>query len=635
MAIHDIDEPAIVDTIADLRGLSTTGPWTMARVLGYHTAGDGAGGLFQWDASAWKTAEIIAGRTTPDDGGTRIVPTGQTSGPGLWRRVAAAKERLNVRCFGARGDSTTDDSDAFEAACFYGPVHVSDGTYKLTRRITMYGRTNLIGTGPGCALQANIPEDYILYAESGHSGLIENVGFKNCVTRGAICLTYPAGEIQNGAHLWMLRKLRFWSQKGPAIVVDGVYDMNWADIDIYWPEARPGVTPTPQTDAAVVFLTGTNNLNIDGLHLEQPRYCGVHVASGAEISVQEGKIDCYGDASLSPTEGGFHIDGGSVRLSNFLFAGVVGPRIVMKGTASLTGDSTCSMGGAGNAPQIVLEGSYGTTGATYASLRPTWPKIAWMGSIGYLGGNTDQFATCFIDARMPNPLKRKGTVTVASAGNIHVGALSDITAGAGYDNRCTVASATSGHTERALIWTDYTTTTEHWYALPGVTASALGMGVDNDVFVEHAPHHRLDVKLDPRQFEFRLPIFATLLTTTVTSASYDATTGYTTVTVAATFPKTEYQGRWLYTDAGRWHKILEPADTTATDISTFRLPYDVTAEFPAATTVTVRTGAMVNASITGDRVVWGRDDMLVSASLETLRTKGRGPNEVYPLADGA
>ena len=160
------------------------------------------------------------------------------------------------------------------------------------------------------------------------------------------------------------------------------------------------------------------------------------------------------------------------------------------------------------------------------------------------------------------------------------------------------------------------------------------MSVNGGVFVKHSSHHGLDVKLDSRRFEYNRPIFATLLTTTVASASYDAATGYTTVTVATTFPKTEYEGRWLYTAPGRWHKILESAETTPT-VSTFLLPYDVTTEFPASSTVTVRTGAMVNASLQGDRVVWGRDDMLVSEALETLRRKGRGPNEVYPLADGA
>lgn len=633
MALHDIDELAIVDTIADLRSLATTGPWTMVRVLGYHSAGDGAGGLFRWDTSAWNSGEIIPGRSTPDDGGTRVVPTGQTSGPGLWRRVMASRDRLNVRCFGARGNNSTDDSDAFEAACFYGPVHVSDGSYKITRRITMTGKTSLIGTGQGASISANLPEDYILYAETGLSGLIENITFKNCTTKGAIYLGHPS-DIEKGAHLWMLHKLRFWGQKGPAIVTNGVYDMNWSDIDIYHPEARPGSDSAPETDSAVIFLSGTNNVNIDGLHIEQPRYCGVYIASGAEISIQEGKIDCFGSLASSPSVAGFYIDGGSVRLSTFRFAGVVAPRVIMKKTASLIADETCIMGGGGNAPQIVLEGSYSDTGATYSSLRPTWPKIAWMGHIGYLGGNTDQLATCFIDARMPTPLKRKGKVTTASGGNIHVGSLIDLSADAAYDNRCSVASAASGHTDRALAWIDYTTSDEHWYSLVGVTASSLGMGVNADVFIEHAPHHGLDVKLNPVNFEYRLPIFATLLTTTVASASYDATTGYTTVTVAATFPKTEYEGRWLYTASERWHKILESAETTP-DISTFLLPYDVTAEFPASSTVTVRTGAMVNASLQGDRVVWGRDDMLVSEALETLRRKGRGPNEVYPLADGA
>lgn len=92
-----------VDNMALLRSLTQRPP--VVNVLGFYTNGDQGGGLFEWNASS----------TTSDNGGTVILPTGASpAAPGRWLRQYSGS--LNVRWFGAKGDSVTDDHSAFNLA---------------------------------------------------------------------------------------------------------------------------------------------------------------------------------------------------------------------------------------------------------------------------------------------------------------------------------------------------------------------------------------------------------------------------------------------------------------------------------------------------------------------------------------
>lgn len=143
----------VANTIADLRTLvGNTGspPFHVTHVLGYYADGDGGGGFFFWDA----------GSTASDDGGLTIQPTA-SSGAGRWRRVLP-DGRLNVRYFGATGDSVTDDTAAVTAALSAlsptqgGIIYFPSGRYKLsstlslaTRNTTIEGDSGGGGDGPG------------------------------------------------------------------------------------------------------------------------------------------------------------------------------------------------------------------------------------------------------------------------------------------------------------------------------------------------------------------------------------------------------------------------------------------------------------------------------------------------------
>src|SRR5215510_540326 len=98
--IVPIDAPVVessVDTIAELRTLPG-GAFEHVMVNGYYSAGDGGGGIFRWNGTD----------ATTDNGGTIITPTGSVSA-GRWNRMYDQASALNVRWFGVRGDTTTDE----------------------------------------------------------------------------------------------------------------------------------------------------------------------------------------------------------------------------------------------------------------------------------------------------------------------------------------------------------------------------------------------------------------------------------------------------------------------------------------------------------------------------------------------
>jgi hypothetical protein len=97
-------------------------------VSGRTAVSDGGEGSFYWTSDT----------TTPDDGGTVVVPTGPRIG--CWKRVI--DESLNVKWFGATGNGTTDDTTAIQATIDIATttgqsVYLPDGYYRITNTINI------------------------------------------------------------------------------------------------------------------------------------------------------------------------------------------------------------------------------------------------------------------------------------------------------------------------------------------------------------------------------------------------------------------------------------------------------------------------------------------------------------------
>jgi hypothetical protein len=121
-----------VDTIAALRALSPA-QITAVSVLGYYAAGDGGGGEFY---------SVTSGGPYTDNGGTIITTGLGVTVTSAWLRVYSGD--VNVKWFGAKGDSASDDTSAINRAVqycqtFYGTLCFPIGEYLISSTIVISG----------------------------------------------------------------------------------------------------------------------------------------------------------------------------------------------------------------------------------------------------------------------------------------------------------------------------------------------------------------------------------------------------------------------------------------------------------------------------------------------------------------
>jgi len=122
---HRLDLLIQVDTIPDLLDIdiSSLPDGTQVSVAGYHTSGDGGGGIFYWDANEDKANHnggtiIDPTRPFPDDwSNSSQVDSWFTAGTGTgcWKRVYNGV--VDAQWFGAKSDATVDFGNILQHIC--------------------------------------------------------------------------------------------------------------------------------------------------------------------------------------------------------------------------------------------------------------------------------------------------------------------------------------------------------------------------------------------------------------------------------------------------------------------------------------------------------------------------------------
>jgi len=137
-------EVSSVTLISDLLEGDGGAQGDVATVAGFHSPGDGGGGLFRWDSSL----------SSGENGGTAFRAEGRDVG--RWVRMFEEHDPVHVRWFGARGDGSQDDSDAIQRAIDCAKrskrkLYFPQGHYSVDRSLdfTEWQGISVAGDGPG------------------------------------------------------------------------------------------------------------------------------------------------------------------------------------------------------------------------------------------------------------------------------------------------------------------------------------------------------------------------------------------------------------------------------------------------------------------------------------------------------
>ena len=146
---------AVVGNISALLSTTPIADGYTVFVKGYHTPGDGGGGVFYWDETEPKSSHnggtiIDPGRTFPTDWSDTSQQatwfTAAASGQGCWKRIYSGE--VNVRWFGAKGDDTTDDKQPFQQAFnANAAVVIPKGDYYCSNTISLNAYQYISGVG--------------------------------------------------------------------------------------------------------------------------------------------------------------------------------------------------------------------------------------------------------------------------------------------------------------------------------------------------------------------------------------------------------------------------------------------------------------------------------------------------------
>lgn len=139
---------SIVPTIAAARLLGD-GVSDYVQVIGYYSASDGNGGLFQW----------VSGSSATENGGTVLEPSDT---PATGRLIRVYNTPLTPKQFGAKGDNSTDDYTSFLNLITWitsnpGDIYIPGGTYIISNDLVIPANTTVFGDGAETILKKALP----------------------------------------------------------------------------------------------------------------------------------------------------------------------------------------------------------------------------------------------------------------------------------------------------------------------------------------------------------------------------------------------------------------------------------------------------------------------------------------------
>jgi hypothetical protein len=216
-------EIGAVATALDLNSRRPATDGAIVAAAGYHTPGDGGGGLFVWQASS---------EDKPDRG----LLFGNAEQAGRWRRVHDGP--INVRMFGARGDGRSDDTAAIQAAidaAAGAELRIPAGHWLVNR--TLRFRTPPDRHSPGLkiagdgmnatVIDCRVTDGPALSIEQGRGYVFGQGGFIRDIE--FIAPNAPAGHeqdgiVMSGAWLYTLQRVTIRNFRGNGLSVPFVSD---------------------------------------------------------------------------------------------------------------------------------------------------------------------------------------------------------------------------------------------------------------------------------------------------------------------------------------------------------------------------------------------------------------------------
>ena len=314
--------------------------------------------------------------------------TSDADGVATWSAPATAdRKQIFVTDFGAKGDGTTDDTNAFQTAIDSADVqgstvNIPAGDYKITQTLIVPAGVQLKGDGLGNSLDANsnsTPGTRISFYGSNVFAMEFSGDYVSCrnmtivdaggLAAGGIKLAHNNAAFTIGAafnDLFLLNFISGTSLKLEALISSGMAFCSFENIHIR--NAKKGIHIEVDTDGSFINLVSFRSINISGTGFEHgvltegglttTDWYGLSIQadcpSAGHIVMNTGSVNMYGlriesgDAACSDETVLIHL--GANTRGSYMHGTAGKGRIIDEGSSfiDLTGESSIGVSPSGN-----------------------------------------------------------------------------------------------------------------------------------------------------------------------------------------------------------------------------------------------------------------------------------------------